>query len=83
MDDCYISPTIVLNPLPDSPLMQEEVFGPVLSVIPVDSLEDAIAFAATKPTPLSLYVYTTCPPRAPLTRRPAVSPPTHAVCLAS
>jgi len=39
-------------------LMEEEIFGPVLPIIPVDSVEDAVAFINARPCPLALYVCT-------------------------
>ena len=40
--------------------MCEEVFGPVLCLVPADSVEDAVSYARSKPTPLSLYIYSGC-----------------------
>ena len=54
----YVAPTIVLDPAPDSELMQEEIFGPVLPVITVDDMHHAIKFVADRPKPLALYVFT-------------------------
>lgn len=53
-----ISPALVDEPAPASPLMQEEIFGPILPIISVDSLEAAIAYVAARPRPLSLYLFT-------------------------
>jgi aldehyde dehydrogenase (NAD+) len=54
----YVEPTIVLDPPPDSALMQEEIFGPVLPVITVDEMHHAIKFVADRPKPLALYLFT-------------------------
>ncbi|MCC6225189.1 MAG: aldehyde dehydrogenase family protein [Microthrixaceae bacterium] len=54
----YLAPTIVLDPDVDSGLMSEEIFGPVLPVLAIDSVEDAIAFVNDRDKPLALYVYT-------------------------
>lgn len=55
----YVAPTVVLGPSLGSKLMQEETFAPVLSVLPVDSLDEAIRIAAVHgPKPLALYVFT-------------------------
>jgi aldehyde dehydrogenase (NAD+) len=54
----YVEPTIVLDPAPDSALMQEEIFGPVLPVIAVDDLAEAMRLVAARPKPLALYVFT-------------------------
>ena len=57
-DERYLSPTLVRDPDPDSPLMQEEIFGPVLPVMAVSNLEEAIRFVQERPKPLSLYLFT-------------------------
>jgi coniferyl-aldehyde dehydrogenase len=50
-------PTIVLDPPPDSRLMREEIFGPVLPIVPYDTLDEALAFVADRPHPLALYCF--------------------------
>ncbi|MDP9116636.1 MAG: aldehyde dehydrogenase family protein [Actinomycetota bacterium] len=50
--------TIVLDPASDSPLMQEEIFGPLLPILTIDSLDDAIATIMAKPKPLAAYLFT-------------------------
>ncbi|MGR6466451.1 coniferyl aldehyde dehydrogenase [Rhizobium sp. PAMB 3182] len=52
-----IAPTIIIDPSPDCRLMQEEIFGPVLPIIPYDDLEAAIGFINSRPRPLALYVF--------------------------
>ena len=54
----FVEPTIVLDPAPDSALMQEEIFGPVLPVITVDEMHEAVKFVADRPKPLALYLFT-------------------------
>ena len=54
----YLPPTIVRGVSPDAPLMQEEIFGPILPVISVPSIDSAISFVNQRPKPLSLYVFT-------------------------
>jgi coniferyl-aldehyde dehydrogenase len=39
-------------------IMQEEVFGPILPVLPYDSLDEALAFITRRPRPLALYLFT-------------------------
>lgn len=56
--DRFIAPTVVLDPDLDSGLMQEEIFGPLLPVIGVESVAEAIEFVNARPKPLALYVYT-------------------------
>lgn len=53
-----IQPAVVVDPDPDGPLMQNEIFGPVLPVITVQSLDDAIRFVNSRPKPLSAYLFT-------------------------
>ncbi|MGF1668504.1 MAG: aldehyde dehydrogenase family protein [Acidimicrobiia bacterium] len=55
--DRFIEPTVVVDPEHDSPLMTEEIFGPVLAVVSVDDIDDAIAFVNARPKPLVLYVF--------------------------
>ena len=50
-----MAPLLVFDPEPDLRLMQEEIFGPVLPVLPCDSAEEAIAFINARPRPLALY----------------------------
>ena len=53
-----IAPTILRNVSPDSPVMQEEIFGPILPILPVSTIDEAIAFAAARPHPLACYLFT-------------------------
>ncbi len=53
----YLAPTIVIDPELDSPLMTEEIFGPILPVVGVDDLDDAVDFVNERPKPLALYVF--------------------------
>lgn len=53
--------TVVLNPSPESRLMQEEIFGPVLPVIGTASLDQALSFVNARARPLALYVYSNNP----------------------
>jgi aldehyde dehydrogenase (NAD+) len=57
VDDRYVAPTVLLDPEPTAPIMQEEIFGPLLPVITVDSVAAAIAFVNERPKPLALYVF--------------------------
>ncbi|UXF01584.1 hypothetical protein IB67_08655 [Fervidobacterium riparium] len=54
----YISPTIVLNPPFDSGIMNEEIFGPILPVITVDTLDEAKYIISKNPYPLAMYIFT-------------------------
>ncbi|XP_049964641.1 aldehyde dehydrogenase, dimeric NADP-preferring-like isoform X2 [Schistocerca serialis cubense] len=55
----FISPTILTDVKPTAPVMQEEVFGPILPIINVESAFDAIKFINSRWHPLTLYVFTT------------------------
>ncbi len=48
---------IVTGATPDMTVLQEELFGPVLPVVPYDSADDAIAFINARPRPLALYCF--------------------------
>jgi coniferyl-aldehyde dehydrogenase len=54
-----MNPTLVFNPAPDLRLMKEELFGPILPVLPYDTIEDAIAFINARPRPLAQYWFGT------------------------
>ncbi len=55
--DRFIAPTVLVNVSPDSPVMQEEIFGPILPVLEVSSLQEVIDFVNARPSPLGLYVF--------------------------
>lgn len=60
----YIAPTVVLNPPLDCTIMKEEIFGPILPIIPISNLKDALTFIRNynknyNMTPLAAYIFTT------------------------
>ncbi|XP_072557653.1 aldehyde dehydrogenase family 3 member A2-like isoform X1 [Paramormyrops kingsleyae] len=70
MDDCsvalggqsdrselYIAPTILRDVDPSCRLMQEEVFGPLLALVTVNGVDDAIRFMNDREKPLAIYVF--------------------------
>jgi len=57
--DKFLPPTIVLDPSPTSRLMTEEIFGPVLPIIGVNSMADALKIINQKEHSLASYIYTT------------------------
>jgi coniferyl-aldehyde dehydrogenase len=52
-----VAPHILEGVSPDSRIMQEEIFGPLLPVVPYDTLEEAIAFINARHRPLALYYF--------------------------
>jgi len=54
----YIAPTVLTGVSAESPVMQEEIFGPVLPVLRVDDLEAAIRFIRASDKPLAGYIFT-------------------------
>ncbi|MGV9629172.1 aldehyde dehydrogenase family protein [Streptomyces sp. NPDC003487] len=53
----YIAPTVLADVDPKAPVMQEEIFGPILPIVTVDGLDEAIAFVTDRDKPLALYVF--------------------------
>lgn len=50
-----LAPTLLIDPPADCTAMREEIFGPVLPLVPYDRIEDAIAFVNARAHPLALY----------------------------
>ena len=55
--DRFIAPTVLRDVAPDSLAMQEEIFGPILPVLKVTNMDEAIRFVNDRDKPLALYVY--------------------------
>jgi aldehyde dehydrogenase (NAD+) len=55
--DRYIAPTLIDQVTWDDPVMQEEIFGPILPILTYRRLEDAIAIIQQRPKPLALYLF--------------------------
>ncbi|MCB2406742.1 aldehyde dehydrogenase family protein [Hymenobacter lucidus] len=55
---CFIEPTLLLEAGPDSRVMQEEIFGPLLPIQPFTTLMEAADFVNARPKPLALYLFT-------------------------
>ncbi|HTH62466.1 MAG TPA: coniferyl aldehyde dehydrogenase [Paraburkholderia sp.] len=51
------APTLATNVPEHAALMQEEIFGPLLPLVPYDTLDDALRYVNTRPRPLALYLY--------------------------
>jgi aldehyde dehydrogenase (NAD+) len=57
VDAALAQPTVVVDPDPESPILSEEIFGPVLPVLTVDSLDQAIARVTRGGRPLASYLF--------------------------
>ncbi|RUO22937.1 aldehyde dehydrogenase family protein [Aliidiomarina minuta] len=55
--ELYIKPLLVDNPASDSAIMQEEIFGPLLPIIRVDSFQQGIDFVRQREKPLACYAF--------------------------
>jgi aldehyde dehydrogenase (NAD+) len=55
----YIAPTALTGVDPDRRVMQDEIFGPILPILPVDSMDAAISFINSRAKPLALYLFST------------------------
>ena len=57
-EELFFEPTLVWNPDHNHPLRREEIFGPILPVIPYDSMGDALRVIQENPKPLAFYLFT-------------------------
>jgi len=57
-DKRFISPVVLDEPEAESPVMKEEIFGPVLPVLSFNEISEAIDFITIRPKPLALYAFT-------------------------
>jgi aldehyde dehydrogenase (NAD+) len=55
--DRFIAPTLIDTVSPNSKIMAEEIFGPILPILEYDQLSEAIAFVNAHPKPLALYFF--------------------------
>ncbi|KAF9373688.1 Aldehyde dehydrogenase [Podila verticillata] len=55
--DLYIAPTVIANVDRDDKLMEDELFGPILPMIRVNDVDDAIEYVNSRDDPLALYVF--------------------------
>jgi aldehyde dehydrogenase (NAD+) len=53
----FVAPTVTIDPSPDSAVMREEIFGPILPVLGIEGPEEAKSFIGARPKPLALYVF--------------------------
>ena len=56
-DDRYIAPTAIRKMSLDAPIMQEEIFGPILPIIRIHNVEEGIEFINQRHKPLALYLF--------------------------
>lgn len=56
-EERFIAPTVLTDVDMSSPLMNEEIFGPLLPIIPIGSVDEAITMINDRPHPLALYVF--------------------------
>ncbi|XP_064019399.1 aldehyde dehydrogenase family 3 member B1-like isoform X2 [Pogoniulus pusillus] len=54
------APTVLVDVQQDDPVMKEEIFGPILPILTVKSVDDAIAFINARERPLAIYVFSSC-----------------------
>jgi len=59
VQDNYISPTLVKisSDKLNSPIMQDEIFGPILPILTIHNIDEAIEFVNSRPKPLALYIF--------------------------
>ncbi len=57
LEERYFAPTILDCPDPGSKVMSEEIFGPILPVIGVKNMAEAVNFVNDRPKPLALYYF--------------------------
>src|SRR5215469_12789845 len=55
--DRFVAPTVLINVSTNSPVMQEEIFGPILPILEVGNVKEVIDFVNARPSPLGLYVF--------------------------
>jgi len=53
----FIAPTILTHVVPQHKIMEEEIFGPILPILTVDSKEQAVDFINSRDKPLAMYIF--------------------------
>jgi aldehyde dehydrogenase (NAD+) len=56
-DECFIAPTVLRDVSPQSAVMQEEIFGPILPILTIRSFEEGVDFVNEREKPLALYLF--------------------------
>lgn len=57
-EDRFIPPTLLIDVTPESPIMQDEIFGPILPLMTYKNLDTVIEYIQKNPKPLALYLFT-------------------------
>jgi len=57
IDDRYIQPTVITEVAGDAPVMQQEIFGPILPVMEFQEIDEVINYVNTHPKPLAFYYF--------------------------
>ena len=57
-ETCYVAPTIITGVKPDDPVMQEEIFGPVLPVLTYSDFSEVYSIVGRNPKSLAAYIFT-------------------------
>jgi len=57
-ESCFFPPTLLVNVSANATVLEEEIFGPVLPIVPFGTEGEAIAFINSRPKPLGMYVFT-------------------------
>jgi aldehyde dehydrogenase (NAD+) len=57
LNDLYLSPTLIDNPARESLVMQQEIFGPILPIIPYKTEQDIHTYISSYEKPLAFYVF--------------------------
>ena len=58
--NCYFEPTLIDNVSINSPIMSQEIFGPILPIMTYDNIDEAIDIVQSKEKPLALYFFSNC-----------------------
>ncbi|NXH06976.1 AL3B1 dehydrogenase, partial [Loxia leucoptera] len=53
----YIAPTVLVDVQPSDPIMQEEVFGPILPIVIIANVDETIDFINSRERPLAVYAF--------------------------
>lgn len=56
-EELYIAPTVMMEISWEDPVMQEEIFGPILPVLTYQDLDEVISEVKSRPKPLALYIF--------------------------